>query len=57
MQQNKSLWTPDIQQRIDTMLERRENAKHVIEGEIIDGKIKVWERCPHQADKGWLHHH
>lgn len=31
--------------RIAQLLKRRENAKHVIKGEVIYGKIKVWERC------------
>ncbi len=36
---------PATAERIAQLLERRENAKHVIKGEVIDGKIKVWERC------------
>jgi len=43
--------------RIAQLLERRENAKHVIAGEVIDGKIKVWGRCPYISSDGshlWL---
>ncbi len=47
----------DTARRIAQLLERRENAKHVIAGEVIDGKIKVWECAPQGSKDGsilWL---
>ena len=39
-------------ERIKQLLKRREDAKHVVVGEVIAGRIKVWQRAPQGSMDG-----
>ena len=48
---NTSLWTPEIQQRIDAMLERRENAKRV--KTTVENGRTYFDKKPKTARECW----